>query len=92
VPSDEAVQGVLNDWAAATPSFIVQDVRERGKTEAARPRTNPKRPPGNLGSSQGVRKQQIALQWALDDLLEIVEAKTNDEEIRALAMRVQRLR
>jgi uncharacterized membrane protein len=55
-------------------------------------RTNPKRPPGNLGSSQGVRKQQIALQWALDDLLEIVEAKTNDEEIRALAMRVQRLR
>jgi hypothetical protein len=92
VPSDEAVQGVLNDWAAATPSFLMQDVRERGKTEAARPRTNPKRSPGNLGSSQGVRKQQIALQWALDDLLEIVEAKTNDEEIRALAMRVQRLR
>jgi hypothetical protein len=91
VPSDEAVQGVLNDWAAATPSFIVQDVRERGKTET-KARTNPKRSPGNLGSSQGVRKQQIALQWALDDLLEIVEAKTNDEEIRALAMRVQRLR
>jgi hypothetical protein len=91
VPSDEAVQGVLYDWAAATPSFIVQDVRERGKTET-KARTNPKRPPGNLGSSQGVRKQQIALQWALDDLLEIVEAKTNDEEIRALAMRVQRLR
>jgi hypothetical protein len=91
VPPDEAVQGVLNDWAAATPSFIVQDVHERGKTEA-KTRPNPKRPPGNLGSSQGVRKQQIALQWALDDLLEIVQAKTSDEEIRALAMRVQRLR
>lgn len=35
---------------------------------------------------------QITFQGALDDLLEIVEAKSDDAEMRALAKRVERLR
>jgi hypothetical protein len=90
VPRDKAVDGVHDKWIEATPSFGVQGVLQPEPKKAKA--VHGSRSQGNLGSTSSLRKQQIALQYALDDLLEIVEAKTSDEEIRALAMRVQRLR
>lgn len=69
---------------------MVQGMRqhqEQSKAEAA----NSKRPPRYLGRSQSLRgQQQITFQGALDDLLEIIECKVSDEEIRTLAKRVER--
>jgi hypothetical protein len=91
VPQDEDGGGVLNNWAEATPSFVVQRVQERKPQEASEAGSDSKGSRRNLGSSPAVRKQQIALNYALDDLIEIIQCSA-DEEIKALAMRVQRLR
>jgi hypothetical protein len=91
MPQDETVPRVSSDkWAEVTPAFVVLPVQERKPEEDTA--FHGKRAQRNMGSSPGVRKQQIALNYAIDDLLEIIESKFSDEEVRALAMRVQRLR